>query len=275
MFKRTPLLFAAALLMAGLANAQKIAVSKGQKLEATNITKTSMEVMGMSIENNTTATSEVEVKDVNTDGFLFSNTVKRLVMKMNGFGQDVDFDSDKKEDMEGQVGESVKDKINKPQEVVVNKQGKIVEMKQTGESKPGGMGDMMDFQGSLMKGQPFPVLIQLPGKDVKPGDSWVDSAGTVETVKTVTTYILKQISGGDVLVTFTGTLAKSGTVQQGGADIQLDMSGTVTGDATYDVSTGLLKKNTTLSDIKGTLGVMGQSAPLTVKVESNTVTKKL
>jgi hypothetical protein len=275
MLKRTSLLFVAAILMAGMVHAQKIAVTKGQKLETTTSTKTSMEIMGMSIDNESTASSEVEVKDVNANGFLFTNTIKRMVLKMNGFGQDINFDSDKKEDMDGQMGEAMKDKIGKPEEVVVDKQGKVTEVKSSGEKKAGGMGEMMDFSASLMKGQPYPVLIQLPAREVKPGDTWTDSAGTVESVKTVTTYVLKQVSGGEVLVTFTGTMAKSGTVEQQGNEIQMDMNGTVNGEATYEASSGLLKKNTVTSDIKGTLGVMGQNAPMTMKVTANTVAKKL
>src|ERR1700712_4691276 len=85
--------------------AQKIAVKKGQKLETVTTTKMTMEVMGQNVENETTLTSAVEIKDVSADGFLFANTVKRMVIKGNGMGQDMSFDSDKKEDMNGNVGQ--------------------------------------------------------------------------------------------------------------------------------------------------------------------------
>jgi hypothetical protein len=78
-----------------------------------------------------------------------------------------------------------------------------------------------------------------------------------------------------MFVTFTGTLAKNGTIEQQGMEIQMDITGDIKGDATYDAGTGLLKNNNTVSDIKGTLGVMGQNAPLTMKVTASTVAKKL
>ena len=275
MFKKTLSALVITATMAGAANAQKIAVVKGQKLETTASTKTVMEVMGQNMDMQNTATSAIEVKDVTDNGFLFANTLKRMVINSTIMGNDVNFDSDKKEDMDGQVGQSMKDKIGKTDEVTVDKQGKVIEIRGSTEQAAGGMNDMMNMSNMLAKGQPYPILIQLPGRAVKLGDSWTDSSGTPATIKTVTTYTLKQIDGGAIFVTFAGTLVKNGTIEQQGMEIQMDITGDVKGDATYDASTGLLKNNNTVSDIKGTLGVMGQNAPLTMKVTVSTVAKKL
>jgi hypothetical protein len=170
-------------------NAQKIVVTKGQKLETVTTTKSSMEVMGQNVESENTLTNSIEVKDVNADGYVFGNTTKRMTMKGNMMGQDISFDSDKKEDMDGQIGQAVKDQIGATQEIQVDKKGKIVDLKTTGDAKAptGGMGDMMNMAGSLSKGQAYPILMQLPSKTLKPGDTWVDSSGTAATLKTVTT----------------------------------------------------------------------------------------
>ena len=255
--------------------AQKIAVTKGQKLETVTTTKMTMEVMGQNVDNENTATSNIEVKDVNSDGYLFTNTIKHMTMKMTGMGQDVSFDSDKKEDMDGQVGQALKDKIGTIQEIQVDKKGKVASTNETGEKKAGGMTDMMSLTGDVTKGQPYPILIQLPATSVKPGDTWTDSSGTVATLKTVTVYTLKGITADGAVVSFTGTLAKNGTLEQNGMEIQMDMSGTTTGEAVYEIASGLLKSTKTSSDIKGTLGIMGQNAPLTATVTANIVAKKL
>ncbi len=278
MLKRTVLLFAVTLATVGMANAQKIAVSKGQKLETTSVTKMSVEVMGQNIDNETTSTTEVEVKDASDNGYVFANTLKHMVVKSNAMGQDIHFDSDNKDDMQGQMGEAMKNTIGNPSEVTVDKQGKIVEIKGAAADKkaPAGMNDMLNMSNSLAKGQAYPVLLPLPvGKQLKPGDSWVDSSGTPETFKSVMTYTLKQITGDDVLVSFTGIIAKNGTIEQQGMQIQMDITGNVKGDATYEAGSGFLKKNTTVSDIKGTFEVMGQSAPLAMNLTVNTVGKKL
>jgi Family of unknown function (DUF6263) len=259
------------------ADAQKLAVTKGQKLETLTTTKMSMEVMGQNIDNESTSTSNVEVKEVSADGYLFANTVKRMTMKGSGMGQDMSFDSDKKEDLEGQVGQVVKDKIGAVQEIQVDKLGKVTAIKEAVDSKPaGGMSGMMSLTGDVAKGQPYPLLIQLPGKAVKSGDSWTDSSGTVQTIKTVTTYTYKGIGAdGAAMVSFTGTLAKTGTVEQNGMEIQMDMTGVTRGESSYDAASGLLKTTTSSAEIKGTLGIMGQNAPIAATVVSTIAAKKL
>ncbi len=261
---------------AGAGYAQKIAVTKGQKLETVTTTKMNMEVMGQNMDNESVATSNVEVKDVNADGYLFINTVKRMTMKGSAMGQEMNFDSDKKEDMDGQIGQALKDKIGTPQEIQVDKQGKVAGTKDAGETKAGaGMADMMSMSGDVTKGQPYPILIQLPATAIKPGDTWTDSSGTVATLKTITTYTLKSLTADGAQVSFTGTLSKSGTIEQNGMEIQMDMTGTTKGDAVYDSASGLLKNTTTSSDIKGSLGIMGQNAPLTGTVTASIVAKKI
>jgi len=256
-------------------HAQKIAVTKGQKLETLTTTKMTMEMMGQNINNESGATTDIEVKDVNAEGFLFSSIIKRMTTKVSGMGQDISFDSDKKEDMDGQIGQAVKDQINVQQEIQVDQKGKVISTTASSDKKTGGMADMMSITGDVTKGQPYPILIQLPAKTVKPGDTWVDSSGTTATIKTVTTYTLKQINADGALVSFTGTLAKNGTIEQNGMEIQMDMSGTTKGEAVYEAGTGLLKTSSTVSDIKGTLGIMGQNAPLSATVTANVVAKKL
>ncbi len=272
--KRIFLLLCTAAAVAHTTQAQKISVKKGLKLESVTVTKMTMEVMGQNIDNETNMTSSLEVKDVNSDGYLFSNLVKHIVIKGNAMGQDISFDSDKKEDMDGQVGQALKDHVGVSQDIQVDKKGKVLSTTDSSK-KAGGMSDMMSVTGDVTKGQPYPMLIQLPAKTVKPGDSWTDSSGTDATIKTVTTYTLKSISGDGVLVSFTGTLSKSGTIEQSGMEIQMDMTGAIKGESTYEPGSGLLKTSTSSSDIKGTLGVMGQNAPISATVTANIVTKKL
>ena len=258
------------------AQAQKLSIVKGQKLETQTTTKMTMEVMGQNIDNESSSTASVEVKEVNPDGYLFANTVKRITIKGSGMGQYMNFDSDKKEDLEGQLGQAVKDKIGAVQEIQVDKQGKVAGIKENAENTPaGGMADMMSLTGDIAKGQPYPLLIQLPGRPLKTGDSWTDSSGTAATLKSVTTYTFKGISDGTALLSFTGTIAKSGAVTQNGMEIQMDMTGTTKGESSFDAGSGLLRTTNSESAIKGTLGIMGQNAPIAASVSLNMTAKKL
>jgi len=57
--------------------------------------------------------------------------------------------------------------------------------------------------------------------------------------------------------------------------IDMDMTGTVKGTSSYEAATGLVKKSESTSNIKGTMGIMGQSAPMTMTVTASTVARKL
>lgn len=261
---------------AGVAvHAQKISLTKGQKLETVTTTKMNMELMGQTMDNETTATNQVEVKDVTATGYLFTNIIKRMTLKGNAMGQEMNFDSDKKEDMDGQIGQTLKDKIGVTQEITVDKQGKVASIAEGEDKKAGGMADMMSMAGDLSKGQPYPILIQLPANSIKPGDTWTDSSGTAATLKTVTIYTLKSLTADGALVSFTGTMSKNGNIEQNGMELQMDMTATSKGEALYDSGSGLLKTTTSSSDIKGTLGVMGQNVPLSGTVTANVVAKKI
>src|SRR5882724_3338337 len=132
MIKRTFLLLSTGIMITVALQAQKIAVVKGQKLETVNNTKSSVSLelagQGMEFNNETVATAQLELKDVTATGYLFGNTTKHIVSHITAMGQDINFDSDKKEDMEGQMGEAMKGAINTEQQVQVDKQGKITDM---------------------------------------------------------------------------------------------------------------------------------------------------
>ena len=94
---------------------KKTSLVKGQQIEQTskvsaNITQ---EMMGQSMEikMETNSNGLLEVKDVSADGYTVANTVKRVVMNMSAMGNEQNFDSDKKEDLDGPIGQTVKDKI--------------------------------------------------------------------------------------------------------------------------------------------------------------------
>jgi hypothetical protein len=255
---------------------QKIAVTKGQKLETQINTKTTMEVMGQNIDNETNLTNTVEVKDVNADGYLFSNTINHMTIKGKAMGQEMSFDSDKKEDMDGQIGQAVKGHIGAAQEIQVDKQGKVTAIKEGEDKQPGpDMASMMNMTGDLGKGQPYPMLIQLPARSIKPGDTWTDSSGTAATMKTIMAYTLKSISADGALVSFNGTMAKNGNIEQNGMEIQMDITATTKGESVYDTNSGLLKNSSSSSEIKGTLGIMGQNAPIAGTVTATTIAKKI
>lgn len=261
---------------------QNILLNKGQKLESQIISNASMsqEMMGQKMEFNSKSTISAltEVKDVTNKSFLLANTIKRMVMNTSVMGQEINFDSDKKEDMDGQMGAAVKDKIGVAQEITVDKQGKVVEIKDTAnyaKGQSGMMGMMGDaMQGAMAKGMSYPLLVSLPSKAPKTGDTWTDSSGTPETIKLVNTYVIKQVSGNEATIEISGQMAKTGVVEQQGMQIPMNMTGTMKGTSIVDISTGILKKNDTAMKLTGTMELMGQSLPFNMDNTIQTTVSK-
>ena len=127
---------------------KKVGLTKGQQLEQQSRLQVNMtqEAMGQTIhfKMEGDVTNVVEVKDAVANGFDVSNTIKKVLMNMNAMGQDMKFDSDKKEDLDGQLGQALKGKINVPREFTVNKEGIVTNVRTKVDS--------MDEAGGMMGG---------------------------------------------------------------------------------------------------------------------------
>src|SRR5687768_9791893 len=95
---------------------KKVSLAKGQQYEQVSLVNMniSQEMMGqvMEMKMESTTNNVVEVKEASKNSYIVSNTMKRMQMNMTGV-QEVTFDSDKKEDLDSQMGEAVRDKIGK------------------------------------------------------------------------------------------------------------------------------------------------------------------
>ena len=125
------IIFFAALLSTAFAQTTgNINLSKGQKFSVDNkITAvTTQTLMGQSMESNAEITSKysIEVKDIKDNNYNLTNTFTKMKAKMSAMGNDLNFDSDKKEDMAGEYAASFKDIINNPKSVVINRSGKVL-----------------------------------------------------------------------------------------------------------------------------------------------------
>ncbi len=262
----------------------EINLQKGQQYSVENkiTTSSSSEVQGQTMETNAdvTTTYNLAVNDVNGDHYVMSNKIASLKMNMSTMGQNITFNSDNQDDMNGQIGSGLKDFINKPQEVTMDKAGNIIAdstnaadssksadanptaimLKQLGDPATQGYGAKMAFQY-------FP-------KGTSVGTAWQDS--TSENGNTmVTNYTIKEVNGDTANIEISGTNNRETKTEMQGMEIQTKTTGTFTGEEFVDIKTGVISKNTTTMNAKGTVSVMGQDIPTTVKVTSvNTVTSQ-
>ena len=124
------------------------------------------------------------------------------------------------------------------------------------------------------EGSAFNSIANIPLKGVKVGESWSDSSNDVSG-KVVTTYTLKEVNGGSALVALTANNTINREMDQQGMTVQMDMTGTTIGEYTFDLATGIIKTRKATTKSSGTVGVAGQSMPVSIEtVVESTVTKK-
>ncbi len=260
-------------------------LSPGQKYLVENkiTTSSSSEMMGQTMETKADVSSnyKIEVKELKDNNINFVNTITGMKMSVNAMGQDMNFDSDKKEDMDGEIGKNFKDIINQPKDVVMDKSGNVIIPEKTdtmsktnSSSSPTEM--MMQQLGGDPEAQGYgaKMAFEIIPKGSKVGKSWADSSSKNGITK-VTNYTVKEIKGDEYTISLTGTIDSEIKTEMQGMQIETKTKGKFTGEEIVYVKTGVIKQNTINSDASGTVIVMGQEIPTSSKITSVTTVKSL
>ena len=254
---------------------RKAVFAKGQQLErvaSVNMTF-GMEMMGQSLDmkNNNTITSLVEVKNASAKDYAIATTVKRVVSSMSGMGQEMNYDSDKKDGNSNEMGQRMGEMVGKTKNVTIDTKGIIVASDDsTGNDLAEKAGGFMSMTGSLTNtatkpGSSYDLVANLPEKALKTGDSWIDSTVSGQG-KAVTNYKVLEIKGDEAIISMDGTISQSGEMENNGMTINMNINGTSKGQYTMEVATGIIKKRNATMDATGTMEVAGQSVPFTMKL---------
>ena len=260
----------------------KIILTKGQKIEINNNTKSvvSQEMMGQAIEITVEANMvhQLEVIDKMSNSYLIASTLTKFTTNGSAMGQEMKFDSDKKEDMESETGKLMKDQLNVTKEIEINEMAKVI--KTTTKSAPSASGgQLMDMINNMTggyadesngSGSAFEIIPA--GKKI--GDFWSDST-IMGDIKTYNSYTLKSITNNIATLELKGKQLINKKMEQQGMEINIKMEAKISGEGIVDMNTGLLQQKTTLIDGNGSAEVMGQSIPMSSKVTTVTTIKKV
>lgn len=275
--KKITILFTVAIFVSTAINAQtnaSLQLAKGQKYLVDNKMETtsSTEMQGQRMETkaNITSTYNIVVNDKTGDNYNLTNTISRIVMNMSMMGNEINFDSDKKEDMAGEMGKGLKDFINKPQQVVMDNTGKIINQPDA-DSSVSQIAKQLNFAASGYGAQM--TFLALP-KNLKPGTSWTEKTNDNGITKT-TTYTVKDITANVATISFTGTVSTDTKMEQQGMEISTKTSGKFSGEEKANSKTGVIQSSNTIADASGTVSAMGQDFPTSSKVTSITTVKSL
>jgi hypothetical protein len=251
-------------------------LKKGQKYVVENkvTTKSSTEMQGQQMEANIDATTlyNIEVKDAVANNYNLTNTITNLKMNMSQMGQEMTFDSDKKDDLNGPIGTAMKDFINQPKAVVIDKSGKVIgEKKDEKKDEPTSMmaKQLGNFEAT---GFGADMAFEALPQNAKVGSAWTNKTD-VDGISKTTNYTVKSINGKLATIGLEGTLATDTKMEMQGMEITTKTTGTFTGEEIVDMTTGVVQSNNLTTDAKGIVGVMGQELPTSSKVVSATTVK--
>jgi hypothetical protein len=246
-------------------------LNKGQQIVVTTSSNMDADMgMGMNMKNDVVQQNTLVVTEVNEKTYTVSNTLNRMRFSGSMAGQDVNFDSDKKEDLDTEMGKSVKDKIGKTVITTIDrKTGKVSvqpnEIIDTPMEDNSLKGLLSGNQGNDEENVSSAFFIIPAGK--KPGDAWMDST-SVDKMKSVMQYKFISLEKDLATISIKTTTDGTNTLDANGMQFDITMNSKSTSEIIVNIKTSLVQKRNATADITGNIDMMGQSMPLTSKATS-------
>ena len=260
----------------------KLDFKTGQKFQTDNTVKTvtNMEMMGqqMEIKMDISAARQLEVKDKKGNAYNVSSTITKMALMADMMGQSMNYDSDKKEDSASEMGKLLKDKINVPVEMEMNDEGKVTSVKKDSsktDKDAQGIEAMLNNMGAGANESALADdMFQVMPVNMKASDTWSDSVIN-EGVKVYRNFTVKSMQGNDATISISGKQLTNKVMENQGMEMTLSMESKITGEMLVDIKSSVIKQKNLTSDGTGTMDMMGQSVPMTTKVEMTSATKSL
>lgn len=251
-----------------------VKLTAGKKYKVTTSSKASMvqEAMGqtMEIPMEITGVSELLVKAPTTSGYSLASTNTRLVLAVSMMGQEMNYDSDKKEDRDGQMGQSLNGMINQTVTFDVNSFGKVIE---SSVVKPAAVNTeaadaanpllKMLGIGSILSGTSAAVNVFKTDATILPGKSFTDTSGSDAAENIVSSYVYSLKGSKDGIISFaiSGKTTMIKEIDMQGMMAKVNTNSDITGDLLVDANTGLLLKKTVNLAVKGNTEIAGMQIP--------------
>lgn len=269
--------FVIAQLMMAQTNTNAILLLKGQKISVNNDVTIDADLgMGMQLNSVTASINSLQVKDSDTNNYTISNTLTKLKINMNMMGQNNTYDSDNKDGNNADMAKIFDDKMNKVNDVMIDKTtGAVITPKQavikdSDEDANNISENMMKMFSNTSDVAVVEGAFEILPAGKKTGDSWADTSKTADT-KTIRTYTLQSVTGNEAVMNIETTVKATNKLDFQGMEFEINTDTKTTGQVLFDISTGLVKKRDTVSDITGSFQMMGQDMPITAKTTTKTV----
>jgi hypothetical protein len=225
--------------------------------------------MGMTMNNNAATTSKLVVVDEDQESYTLTSTLTKMKVSMEGMGQNAEYDSEKPEDKDSEIGKSMSDKLNKAITYQLNKAtGKLTVVKgNESEDNSGAMMGMgMGSDASSGTGDAFLII----SADKNIGDSWSETVSS-NGLTTKKNYKILSIQNDIANVELKGTINGTTEQEMQGNSIKMKTDAKLDGKITSNIKTGLVYMIKMDADINGTVEAMGQEMPVTSKTTTTTL----
>lgn len=263
--------FSATNLVAQSKAALKLPANKTYQVVNTLETNSSTEVQGQTMEStaNITSTYNIAIKGKTGDEYNLSSTLSHINMNMSMMGQNIKFDSDSTNDMNGEFGTALKDYINQPKDLKMDNTGNV-----SAGSEDTSLNDLAKRLHLAQNGFGTQLaFLPLPA-NAKAGDTWQENLNS-DGMSRITHYTIKEINGNIATISFNTIDSVSTTMEQNGMEIATKTSGKSTGEEKVNLKTGVVQSITSKGDASGTVTAMGQDFPMSAKITSSTTVKEL
>ncbi|MFK7756112.1 MAG: DUF6263 family protein [Flavobacteriales bacterium] len=231
---------------------------------------------------------DLEVQDMSKETITFSQAYKSMKMNMNSPMQGMEISLDSSEP-ENEMNKPIKSLIGKKILVIVNYKGEVQEVKGLDEimgemsglaASGADFGQFLDAEAMEKTYQSlFPVEY---GKSYKQGEKWeVDSSVDAEiSILSKTSFTATEVSKKNLTFDLTTTMKMEGMQEANGMEMDMDMSGDLTGNGSVDLETGLMSSYNLSGTIEGLMTMkaneqlpMDMEVPMSIKQSSTTTVK--
>jgi len=228
-----------------------------------------MQAQGQTITMNQVITSDLttEVKKATSDSIVTANTMDKMTMDQTMFGQELKYDSsDPSTYASGrgkQIGDALNKMIGKVYSITMDRLGNIGNYDLGNLLKDGGK-----VSGNLKSGSSYIIF---PKHKIRVGDSWEADIKPMKTdnMQVHMKYALKKLAGKKATITIDGTITANKVNGN-----NLNINGTISGEAVVDVKTGWTKSSQLSQDVKMKMERNGMEIPMEISSTIKTTSEK-
>ena len=261
----------------GFAQSAKIKLSNGQKIVVENITDIQASLaMGMELNSNSVSTNALEVKNSTEKGYTISNALTKMKVNMNMMGQPNNYDSENKQGNNAEMAKIFDERLNKPVDIVIDNTTGIALTDKKKAKKDDTEANPADDLLAMFSDNSDDAIVsgafEMIPRGKSAGNTWSDTTNAKD-MKTIRTYTLKSVTGNEAAIQMNTVTKAVNKLNFQEMEFEIKSETKTTGEIITDINTGLVSKRTTVSDITGSIQMMGQDMPITAKSSSTNIYK--